>query len=183
MKTFSKHEFAAIIRDKYPGSYDDLNDEKLIELWLKKFPADKDKIIEDKSFKFLNLKWFNLSVLLFFCNIVPMYVFFHPGLLYYANYVNVYKHTEDWRVVFFFILIILIFGVLNKKNKSYLVATLISISYIIGLYFYPINYFRFDEKYTHHLSDECMIYTILIIAYNTLLFLYSLKKKDNPFGI
>ena len=44
MKQFTKSEFAAIIRSKYPGSYDDLSDSKLISLWVKKYPKDKEKI-------------------------------------------------------------------------------------------------------------------------------------------
>jgi hypothetical protein len=44
MKKFSKSEFAKIIRNKCPGSYDDLSDDKLIELWLKKYPGDKSKV-------------------------------------------------------------------------------------------------------------------------------------------
>jgi hypothetical protein len=34
---------------KYPGSYKDLSDDKLIELWIRKFPEDKNKLVNDKS--------------------------------------------------------------------------------------------------------------------------------------
>ena len=37
-------EFAKEIRKLYPGDYDDLTDEKLVELWLKKYPNDREKI-------------------------------------------------------------------------------------------------------------------------------------------
>ena len=37
-------EFANEIRKLYPGDYDDLSDSRLVELWLKKYPTDKDKI-------------------------------------------------------------------------------------------------------------------------------------------
>lgn len=37
-------EFAKEIRKLYPGDYDDLIDDKLVELWLKKYPNDRDKI-------------------------------------------------------------------------------------------------------------------------------------------
>jgi hypothetical protein len=37
-------DFANEIRSKYPGSYDDLSDNKLIELWLNKYPNDILKI-------------------------------------------------------------------------------------------------------------------------------------------
>lgn len=49
MKKYTTKEFAADIRNKYPGSYDDLTDSQLVELWLKKFPQDKDKITENIS--------------------------------------------------------------------------------------------------------------------------------------
>jgi hypothetical protein len=44
MIKYTKSEFAQEIRSKYPGSYDDLSDNKLIELWFKKFPNDRNKI-------------------------------------------------------------------------------------------------------------------------------------------
>jgi hypothetical protein len=49
MKQYTKSEFANHIRTQYPGSYDDLSDDKLMKLWLKKFPSDTDKIIETES--------------------------------------------------------------------------------------------------------------------------------------
>lgn len=49
MKQYTKSEFANHIRSQYPGSYDDLSDDKLMKLWLKKFPGDTDKIIETDS--------------------------------------------------------------------------------------------------------------------------------------
>ncbi len=36
--------FANEIRNNYPGEYDDLNDEVLVSLWLKKYPEDKGKL-------------------------------------------------------------------------------------------------------------------------------------------
>ena len=45
MKKYTIEEFAVQIRIKYPNAYDDLEDDKLIELWLKKFPNDEEKII------------------------------------------------------------------------------------------------------------------------------------------
>ena len=37
-------EFAKQIRDLYPGDYDDLTDEQLTRLWLKKYPKDIEKV-------------------------------------------------------------------------------------------------------------------------------------------
>ncbi|MBN8837690.1 MAG: hypothetical protein J0I09_10540 [Sphingobacteriia bacterium] len=41
---YSISEFAQEIRKQYPGDYDDLTDAKLVELWLKKYPNDKNKV-------------------------------------------------------------------------------------------------------------------------------------------
>jgi len=49
MKLYTISEFAQKIRAKYPGSYDDLSDKKLIELWLKKYPKDKEHVIEESK--------------------------------------------------------------------------------------------------------------------------------------
>jgi hypothetical protein len=49
MKKYTISEFAQKIRAKYPGSYDDLSDKKLIELWLKKYPKDKEHVIEESK--------------------------------------------------------------------------------------------------------------------------------------
>ena len=70
MKQYTKSEFANHIRSQYPGSYDDLSDDKLMKLWLKKFPNDTDKIIEtDSTIKIIND---NIKIivfhLLFSCN-------------------------------------------------------------------------------------------------------------------
>ena len=41
---YTINEFASQIRNLYPNDYDDLTDEKLVELWLKKYPEDIEKI-------------------------------------------------------------------------------------------------------------------------------------------
>jgi hypothetical protein len=73
MKQHTISEFSQKIRTKYPGSYDDISDEKLIELWLNKYPKDKEHVIEDSnsgSGSFL-YKWISgivFIVVLFFTN-------------------------------------------------------------------------------------------------------------------
>ena len=37
-------EFAHEIRKLYPGDYDDLTDKRLVELWITKYPEDKNKV-------------------------------------------------------------------------------------------------------------------------------------------
>ena len=71
MRKFTLSEFAKDIRSKYPGSYDDLSDDKLVELWLKKFPEDRDKITKVKLLEFFNVKYYNFLVLLFIGNCIP----------------------------------------------------------------------------------------------------------------
>ena len=46
MKRYTISEFAAKIRRKNRGSYDDLSDKRLVELYLKKYPEEKNKIIQ-----------------------------------------------------------------------------------------------------------------------------------------
>jgi hypothetical protein len=41
---YTINEFASQIRNLYPNDYNDLTDEKLVELWLKKYPEDIEKI-------------------------------------------------------------------------------------------------------------------------------------------
>ena len=41
---YTIYEFAQEIRKKFPGDYDDLTDNKLVELWLRKYPNDSSKI-------------------------------------------------------------------------------------------------------------------------------------------
>jgi hypothetical protein len=48
---YSVDEFAGEIRKSYPGDYDDLNNERLVDLWLRKYPDDIDKIyLEDDEY-------------------------------------------------------------------------------------------------------------------------------------
>jgi hypothetical protein len=41
---YTINEFASQIRNLYPNDYNDLTDEKLVELWLRKYPEDIEKI-------------------------------------------------------------------------------------------------------------------------------------------
>jgi hypothetical protein len=58
MKQFTKTQFANKIRTKYPGSYEDLSDDKLVDLWLKKFPNDSYKVIDNESSSFQDVNTF-----------------------------------------------------------------------------------------------------------------------------
>jgi hypothetical protein len=78
MKKYTKPEFAQKIRKKYPGSYDDLSDDKLVELWLKKYPADKEKINSEEG------SVFNLFFNLFFIVLIGGGIFL--GLQFVISY-------------------------------------------------------------------------------------------------
>lgn len=41
---YTIREFAQEIRNNYPNDYDDLSDKELVNLWLKKYPKDKNKV-------------------------------------------------------------------------------------------------------------------------------------------
>jgi hypothetical protein len=60
MKKYTIKEFADKIRSKYPNAYNDLGDDELVELWIKKHPDDKDFIITKGSHGF----FFKLIILL-----------------------------------------------------------------------------------------------------------------------
>jgi len=48
---YTVEEFAREIRKLYPGDYNDLSDGTLIELWLKKYPQDEEKLIHGSPYK------------------------------------------------------------------------------------------------------------------------------------
>jgi hypothetical protein len=79
MKKYTVKEFANEIRTKHPGSYDDLSDEKLVELWLKKFPDDKFKLeneivnITKKSNNIFNGKLFWVVLVIIIFSIIFFY--------------------------------------------------------------------------------------------------------------
>jgi hypothetical protein len=54
-------EFAKQIRDLYPGDYDDLTDDKLTKLWLKKYPKDIDKVDLNKTANTNSSDYFSFS--------------------------------------------------------------------------------------------------------------------------
>ena len=72
MKQFTKTQFANKIRTKYPGSYEDLSDDKLVKLWVRKYPNDEEFIINDNMESNSNsLKWpliIILGLILFLTN-------------------------------------------------------------------------------------------------------------------
>lgn len=49
MSKYTTKQFAKKIRDKYPGAYDDLRDNQLVNLWLEKYPNDRHFISIDED--------------------------------------------------------------------------------------------------------------------------------------
>ena len=41
---YSIHEFAQEVRNRFPGEYYEQSDNDLINIWLKKYPKDEEKI-------------------------------------------------------------------------------------------------------------------------------------------
>ncbi|MGO4817080.1 hypothetical protein [Flavobacterium sp. W22_SRS_FP1] len=82
MKKYSVSEFAQYIRDKNSGAYKDLSDAKLVDLWLKKFPEDKNKITNHSKLK-------KYKYLIFFASIFLLTI----GYLTYPN--NKYPENES----------------------------------------------------------------------------------------
>ncbi|MBT6235288.1 MAG: hypothetical protein HOI49_04255 [Bacteroidetes bacterium] len=72
-KKYSIREFADEIRRLYPGEYDDLQNEKLVSLWLKRYPSDEDKVdisIKEKTsyYGYVWLVIIVISLIFFFKN-------------------------------------------------------------------------------------------------------------------
>jgi hypothetical protein len=82
MKQYTIPEFSQKIRAQYPGSYDDLSDDKLIELWLNKYPNDKEHIIEETN---------NGNSWLFYLIIIALIA----GGVYFYNNHNISTDNRD----------------------------------------------------------------------------------------
>ncbi len=124
MKKYTIEEFADQIRSKYPNAYDDLDDEALIQLWLKKFPEDKIKIIKKSmwgKYKYLYLFIFLLSI------------FVAYGIFLEMNYPNTEAELQNqicdkkWDLKEGEIVEIFINNVLIPRNSSNLRNNLISL--------------------------------------------------------
>lgn len=75
---YTVNEFAQEIRKMYPGDYDDLSDGKLVDLWLQKYPSDREKInfntndkiksenSEKSTTSFLPVMWISVIAVLIF---------------------------------------------------------------------------------------------------------------------
>jgi heme/copper-type cytochrome/quinol oxidase subunit 4 len=151
-----------------------------VDLWLKKFPEDENKISKTTQLCFLNSKYFRFLVLFFIGNLVPFYVLYRPAALFSPGYGNLYKkYTDGWILALVITVIIIGFGYINRKKIIYLISAFISIAYIVVLYLYPFNYFYFIDNNEHSLNDESLIYSISLIVLNIILSFYSLKKNDN----
>lgn len=95
MKKYSVSEFANYIRAKHPDAYNDLSDDKLVELWLKKFPDDKNKIVKHSKLK-------KYRYLIFFAS-VALLIIGYGGYLDYkypkseSEFINL-LYNKYWKI-------------------------------------------------------------------------------------
>jgi hypothetical protein len=117
-------------------------------------------------------------VLTFFNSVIPFYVLYHPGLLYYASAVwpRYEQVGETWNAVYLLIVANIVLGFINRQNKLFLISGLLSVIYMIGLNLYPINYFHFAELPAgHKVNTESLFYSLGLIGFNNYLFFKMLK--------
>lgn len=94
---YSIKEFAKEIRKSYPKSYNDLSDDELVRLWIKKNPKDRKKIdfsSNSESKGCLNMVW-NIvkSVLLFaFFSVIVVFLI-NVGVTFYEKHNKVSPNT------------------------------------------------------------------------------------------
>ncbi len=107
MKKYTVKEFANEIRTKHPSSYDDLSDEKLVELWLKKFPEDRDKIKNEIKLIYENQEKINAIDFCLNKYVVNRFVDIWVGIVF----------TGGLAVLFFPILIWFIYRYFKAKKE------------------------------------------------------------------
>lgn len=107
---YTLDEFAQEIRRLFPGDYDDLSNDELVRLWLKKYPTDKEKIdfnIKKKKQKESKVKEVNYNNLPKKNNggnkflkrlIVPsiILIIISLGVLYVVDNVNLTSISNDF---------------------------------------------------------------------------------------
>lgn len=188
MNRVTKSEFANEIRAKHPGSYDDLSDDKLVELWLKKFPDDKNKISSSSQKKWKYPLWFYFSFILLCCSYFPFIVISnHPGSLYGVVYWPKFVHnTYYWTNLSIIIIALIIYCILNRRKTVNLVAGILNFIFILVLYFKPEFFFVFMPPIDDEISiwepvanSIMVILSYLLISINLILSIYSISKKQH----
>jgi hypothetical protein len=174
MKQYTKSEFANEIRQKYPNSYDDLSDQNLVELWVKKHPDDKDKIRNEK------IDLIKLEFYLFFAAVfIPIFLITKPNLLYdiVPSQVTIYNTQHILKTGSFITIILLSLGFLffiiyhfSLKQFKWILIFIFNLGYIGGLLFEPPtrnNYFQAKNlEGDFSLNEESIFFGVLLISCN-----------------
>lgn len=131
---YTLNEFAQEIRNLFPGNYDDLSNEDLVKLWLRKYPNDQEKIdlnigknnlienkvveIEltkrEKLIKLLLKKYINEYLYIFVISSIVALVSYGYSLLTYS------ESAEGWTTYGGLFAIVSFFGLIYRiirKNK------------------------------------------------------------------
>lgn len=78
---YTVEEFALEIREMYPGDYDDLSDEKLVKLWLRKYPDDIEKI----QLKSIRIKEYQKTKIIYRTPVSWIIIIVLPIILFITN--------------------------------------------------------------------------------------------------
>lgn len=127
-----------------------------------------------------NLIWVTCCILLL-NSLPPLMVIFYPeGLVFYKqdalkgttsfsdqffsfNVLNFYYYPK---ITWYFILLIIIADIFilfkNIRNKYIIISSLLSVIFVAGLYFRPINYVGLSN----HVNDESLFYSLALISIN-----------------
>ena len=171
---YSIKQFANDIRQKYPNSYDDLSDQKLVELWVKKHPDDKEKI-RNKKIDLINLEFYLFSAAIF----IPVILLTKPNLIYdFAPSQGILGYIEhNLKIGSFIAIILLSLGFLffiyhnfSLRQFKWILIFIFNLGYIGGLLFLqPLswNYFRpRNLEGDFFLNKESIFYGVLLICCN-----------------
>jgi hypothetical protein len=186
---YSIKQFANEIRQKNPNSYDDLSDQKLVELWVKKHPDDKDKIRNEKI-DLINLEFYLFLVAIF----IPIFLLTKPNLLYdftpsegiLVGYTEHNLKTGSYITIILLSLgfLFLIYHNFSLRQFKWILIFIFNLGYIGALLFLqPLSpdYFRaLNPNGDFHLNSESIFYGVLLICCN-IFYLLKIRYFKNRF--
>ena len=171
---YSIKQFANEIRQKNPNSYDDLSDQKLVELWVKKHPDDKGKIRNEKI-DLINLEFYLLSAAIF----IPIFLLTKPNLLYdiAPSQDTIYNTKHILKTGSFITIILLSLGFLffiiyhfYLKQFKWILIFIFNLGYISYLLFERPTQNRYFQAINlegdFSLNEESIFFGVLLICCN-----------------
>lgn len=101
---------------------------------------------------------------------ICFYVLFHPGAILISRTPYQYIYHLDAKLFIWTITGFNVLGVIicNRKQVLPSIAMLSAAAYQIGLYAFTRNYLWFDEQFDHHLYDESIAYSGLVMGLSLL---------------